>query len=101
MTEQSAKSINRYGDIYWRLPNRNLHREGGPAVEYINGTKYWFINGLVHREGAPAIEYGNGRKEWWIHGLKHKTDGPAIEWANGAKEWWVDGKFIYREDPND
>ena len=26
-----------------------LHRLDGPAIESINGTKCWYINGLKHR----------------------------------------------------
>lgn len=34
-----------------------LHREDGPALEYLNGKKYWFIDGKIHREDGPAIEW--------------------------------------------
>lgn len=32
------------------------HREDGPAVEYADGSKYWYQNGELHREDGPAIE---------------------------------------------
>ena len=60
-------SINEFGDKEWYL-NGNLHREDGPAVEYISGTKYWYINGLLHREDGPACEYFHGIKEWYYQG---------------------------------
>jgi len=28
-----------------------LHREDGPAVEWINGTKQWWLNGKQLQEG--------------------------------------------------
>jgi len=31
------------GDKRWYL-NGKLHRTDGPAVEYSDGTKYWFLN---------------------------------------------------------
>ena len=31
------------GDKRWYL-NGNFHRTDGPAVEYSDGTKYWFLN---------------------------------------------------------
>ena len=34
---------------FWRL-NGNLHREDGPAIEYANGTKYWWLNGKEYTE---------------------------------------------------
>lgn len=27
-----------------------LHREDGPACEWADGNKYWYINGKFHRE---------------------------------------------------
>lgn len=32
------------------------------------GRKEWLLNNLYHREDGPAIEYSNGDKEWWIDG---------------------------------
>lgn len=45
-----------------------LHREDGPAVEWYDGAKDWYINGQLHREDGPAIEYANGTKSYWING---------------------------------
>jgi len=28
----------------------------------------WRLNGLLHREDGPACEYANGDKSWWING---------------------------------
>lgn len=65
------------------------------------------VNGVIHREDGPAIEYANGAKEWWLNGKKHRIDGAAIEHINirdpfegkvyTAKEWWVNGVNIYVE----
>jgi len=73
---------------YWR---GQLHRDDGPAVEYVNGTKAWWRNGQRHREDGPAFEGANGDKEWWRNGLLHRDDGPACEWADGAKAWFRNG----------
>ena len=52
----------------WRLNNK-LHREDGPAYEWIDGSKFWYLNGLLHREDGPAIEYArSGSKRWFYHG---------------------------------
>jgi len=56
-----------------------------------NGTKKWYVNGLLHREDGPAIELLNGDKKWYVNGLLYREDGPAIERANGDKEWYVHG----------
>ena len=60
-----------------------LHREDGPAIEYVDGDKYWYINDELHREGGPAVEHANGYKEWYINGKRHREDGPAVEYSNG------------------
>jgi hypothetical protein len=75
------------GDKYW-YKNGNLHRDGGPAVEYSNSVE-WYKNGELHRDDGPAIEYANGNKFWYKYDCLHRTDGPAIEYANGYIEWWV------------
>ena len=81
-----------------------LHREDGPAYkdDYI---KSWWINGKPHRswknfqqEDGPAIEYSDGYKEWYINGKRHREDGPAIELSNGNKWWWLNGLNYYSEE---
>jgi len=92
-----SKRINGHGYEEWKLPNGKFHREDGPALEYINGNKLWYINGKLHRENGPAREYVNGDKEWYVNGQRHREDGPAIEWSHGRKEWYVNGQR-HRED---
>jgi len=31
-----------------------------------NGTKHWRLNGNIHREDGPAIEYVDGTKKWFF-----------------------------------
>lgn len=45
-----------------------LHHEDGPACEYVDGTKFWYLNDKCHREDGPAIEYSNGHKLWYFDG---------------------------------
>ena len=47
--------------------------------------------GEFHREGGPAIEYANGDKEYWVNGKRHREDGPAVVRANGDEEYWING----------
>ena len=51
-----------------------LHRTDGPAIEYNNGSRYWFINGKYHREDGPAIEYSNGNKYWYLNNIKYTEE---------------------------
>ena len=87
--EQPTMTVDAEGNKFWRLPNGKLHREDGPAVEYANGAKLWYVNDKRHRIGGPAAEWANGDKWWYVNGKLHRVDGPAIELANGDKEWWV------------
>ena len=78
------------------------HRGDGPAAEYANGDKVWYLDGKCHREDGPAIEYTDGDKEWWLDGKRHREEGAAIEYAYGDREWWLDGvkyneKEYYKE----
>ena len=90
--EQPTMKVDAEGTKFWRLPNGKLHREDGPAVEYANGAKLWYVNDKRHRIGGPAAEWANGDKWWYVNGELHRVDGPAIELANGDKEWFVNGK---------
>ena len=59
------------GNKSWELPNGKFHREDGPAVEYSNGSKQWWLNGLRHRENGPAVEWGDGDKVWYLNDILH------------------------------
>ena len=56
-------------------------------------SKFWLKEGELHRENGPAKEWIDGSNFWYLNGLAHRIDGPAKEWENGiVKEWWVEGK---------
>lgn len=65
-----------------------LHRLDGPALEYRDGSKYWYCDGRLHREEGPAIETESYRA-WFIEGDLHRLDGPAIEWSNGMGDYYL------------
>ena len=90
--EQPTMTVDAEGNKFWRLPNGKLHREDGPAVEYANGAKLWYVNDKRHRIGGPAAEWANGDKWWYVNGELHREDGPAVELANGTKWWYVNSK---------
>ena len=73
------------------------HRLDGPALEYADGYKSWYVDGKLNRIDGPAIEYTDGSKVWWVDNKRHRTDGPAVECANGSKAWYVDGKELSEE----
>ena len=81
------------GSKDWYL-NGKLHREDGPAEEYSDGTKFWYLNGKLHREDGPAEEYLDGTKFWYLNGELHREDGPAEEYSDGTKYWYLNGKEV-------
>lgn len=81
------------GDKYWYI-NGDAHREDGPAIEREGACTAWLMNGLFHREDGPAVEYGDGEKHWYINGRLHREDGPASEYAEGNKYWYINGKAL-------
>jgi hypothetical protein len=76
-----------HGDKRWYL-NGELHRDGGPAVEWVDGGKEWYRNGEMYRR--EFTEY----TAWYCKGARHRDDGPAIEYPDGSAEWWHHGRRI-------
>ena len=50
--------------------NGKLHRTDGPAIESVNGDKYWYKNDKLHRADGPAIELADGDKYWYLNGVE-------------------------------
>jgi hypothetical protein len=67
-------------------------------TEYAYWVEYLNEQGLLHREDGPAREYSNGTKAWFINGKLHREDGPAVEHGNGDEEWYLNGDLFYEEE---
>ena len=82
--------------LAWVYINENCreHREDGPAVEYLDGTKVWYIDGKMHREDGPAVIYPSGKKYWRKNGKLHREDGPAVIKPDGTIEWYLKGQYL-------
>lgn len=66
-----------------------LHRVGRPAeVSAEARYRVWAEYGMLHREGGPAVEYTNGSRYWYNYDKLHRLGGPAIEAANGDRYWF-------------
>lgn len=85
------------GNKYWYNDKGQQHNEHGPAVEFANGYKAYYLNGKRHRTDGPAVEFVDGHKEYWLNGKLHRIDGPAVECANGCKEYWLNNKIYSYE----
>jgi hypothetical protein len=90
MTE-STRSVDEFGIIWWKLPDGIFHREDGPAIEYPDGHRAWYLNGKHHREDGPALIQSNGKMWWYQNGKMHRDDGPVIVHPDGFKCWYLDG----------
>ena len=62
-----------------------------------DGTRLWYLHGVLHRGDGPAVEWPEGDRRWYQFGKEHREDGPAIERVNGTKEWFRNGKH-HRDD---
>jgi hypothetical protein len=83
-------NIDKYGNKKWYNSKGDLHREDGPAIEFLLGARQWYINGKLHRLDGPATEWVNGDQEWYKDGLYHRENGPAIIHKH-VKEWFING----------
>ena len=63
-----------------------------------NGTRSWYLKGVLHREDGPAVEYPSGTRKWYLNGLLHREDGPAIEYANGYLGWALNDEKLTEEE---
>jgi len=87
------------GSTYYYNEDNRYHRLDGPAVEYSDGSKAYFVDDKRHRLDGPAIEWSDGYKAYYVDGKRHRLDGPAIERSNGYKEYWVDDKLHRLDGP--
>ena len=85
--------------VRWYNDKDQLHRLDGPAREWANGSKEWWVEGKRHRLDGPAVEWADGSKEWYVEGKHHRLYGPAVDWASGYKAWWVEGKLHRLDGP--
>jgi len=80
--EESRMTVDISGHKIWTNKQGQLHRRNGPAVEYTNGCKTWYINGQLHREDGPAVNYVSGYKEWWLNGKYYPNEA---EWEKARR----------------
>jgi hypothetical protein len=45
-------------------------------AEYPNGTKRWYKEGNLHREDGPAIEWADGAKAWFLEDINYPPTDP-------------------------
>lgn len=73
------------------------HNEDGHAVMYFNGTRAWYLNGILHRIDGPALLF----RTVGVYGSRtdfHIEDGPAITPFDDRHEWYVEGVEYTKEE---
>lgn len=86
--------VDKWGNKFWYDENDLSHREDGPAIEFANGNKHWYVHGKRHRDDGPASEISSGCEYWYKDDQLHREDGPAIKYINGNSYWFYRGEPI-------
>lgn len=47
-------------------------------VELKPGVRHYYFNNKLHREEGPAIEWVDGDKVWYLNGNRHREDGQPL-----------------------
>lgn len=64
-------------------------------VDYFNLE--WYKDGQYHRLFGPAVEYFDGDRWCFVNGILHRLSRPTVEYVNGDQAWYIDGKFCTKE----
>jgi hypothetical protein len=43
------------------------------------GSKHWYLKGIRHREGGPAVEWSDGTKLWYLNGKQVSFEDYILE----------------------
>ena len=96
----------KYPNIYLAPLNEIKVNNPKYDIEVDDFGKYYYKQGtnILHRIGGPAIEWKQGSTEWYQNGKRHRLDGPAYEggggFNNGHKRWYINGKKLSEEEFN-
>jgi hypothetical protein len=53
------------------------------------------LDGYLHRSDGPAIDYVDGEKKWYVYGKRHRTDGPA-HIKSGVHRWFLKNEKVVK-----
>ena len=93
--------IDARGNHCWYNEHGELHRTDGPAMIYLTGSQFWYLNDELHRADGPAVDCPDGYQLYFIHGKQHRTDGPASICPDGTTEYWIHGNLLTEDQFND
>ena len=95
--EEDREVISNMKTYYMRWSEARDKKITGLVIDR-DGDKHWYLNGKIHREDGPAIEWVDGSNFWFLKGKRHREDGPAIEWAKGDKWWYLNGERLTEQE---
>lgn len=72
------------GSEYWHSKDGLLHRIDGPALINKRG-KFWYLHGSRHREDGPAVEYSNGSRFWYLDNYQYRNEEEFLEEIQARK----------------
>jgi len=82
-------------DTFWYKPGTNIqHREDGPAIEWADGDKFWFLNGKRHREDGPAVVRANRAEGFYLEGNCYSEEQYAVEMNRRNNKDSCSGKIV-------
>jgi hypothetical protein len=71
---KSIEEVDEDGSIRYKNSKGEYHRTDGPAIEYANGTKIWYINDKLHREDGPAIVFFDGTEWYYLNQKRYSKE---------------------------
>jgi hypothetical protein len=72
------------------------HREN---IWEIRFAPYEYDEGTLDMIGSPARIFPDGTKEYFLDGILHNANGPARILPDGTNEWYYKGEFLFRWTP--
>ena len=77
-------------DLEWAI-TVNKWREAGCVTNgfiEIRNNLYHYKNDLLHREDGPAYDYlGGNHKQWWLKGVCYLEPKSDLEWELTIRKW--------------
>ena len=80
--------------VVWHVNGQGrLHRDGGPAVLFVDGVQNWFQHGVLHREDGPAV-VAPDFVAYYRHGRLHRLLPDPAFVSEGHVAWHIDGNLV-------
>jgi len=77
MENYAKKEVSESGNIFYYNADGKSHRLDGPAIEWFDGSKEWYIDGKIHRLDGPALVFSSGFIDkynfngWRLNGISY------------------------------